>query len=98
MRGRAYIARHAEEPRSFPLEAYGDPEALRQAIGHLPKGQRQALELLELEELSLKEAAAVTGTSPRRPQGSSTPGSRYLATDPDDETRTITDRWPRTVR
>ena len=49
---------------SSPIEEYGDPEELRQAIHNLPKGQRQALELLKLEELSLKEAAAITGTSP----------------------------------
>jgi RNA polymerase sigma-70 factor (ECF subfamily) len=29
----------------------------------LPEGQREAIELLKLEELSLKEAAAVSGTS-----------------------------------
>ena len=40
-----------------------DPEALRQAIGELPPGQRSAIELLKLRELSLKEAAAETGTS-----------------------------------
>ena len=36
---------------------------LRRAIGCLPPGQRQAVELLKLNELSLKEAAAVTGMS-----------------------------------
>jgi RNA polymerase sigma-70 factor (ECF subfamily) len=29
----------------------------------LPEGQRQAIELLKLKELSLKEAAAISGTS-----------------------------------
>jgi len=42
---------------------YGDPEALREAIADLPAGQRSAIELLKLRELSLKEAAAASGTS-----------------------------------
>lgn len=41
----------------------GDVEELRQAVEALPPGQRQAIELLKLRELSLKEAAAVTGSS-----------------------------------
>lgn len=44
-------------------DAYGDPEALRRAIDRLPASQRQAVELLKLREMSLKEAAAVTGMS-----------------------------------
>jgi RNA polymerase sigma factor (sigma-70 family) len=40
-----------------------DPEALKQAIDYLPPGQRSAIEMLKLRELSLKEAAAATGTS-----------------------------------
>ncbi len=43
--------------------AYGDPEALRRAIGRLPPGQRRAIELLKLQELSLKEASARSGMS-----------------------------------
>jgi RNA polymerase sigma-70 factor (ECF subfamily) len=46
-----------------PDEAYGDPDALAQAIQALPPGQRQAVELLKLRELSLKEASAATGLS-----------------------------------
>jgi RNA polymerase sigma-70 factor (ECF subfamily) len=42
---------------------YGDPDALRQAIADLPAGQRTAIELLKLREMSLKEAAAASGTS-----------------------------------
>ena len=34
-----------------------------QAIQELPAGQRSAIELLKLQEMSLKEAAAATGTS-----------------------------------
>jgi len=42
---------------------YGDPEALRQAVRGLPESQRRAVELLKLREMSLKEAAVVTGKS-----------------------------------
>jgi RNA polymerase sigma factor (sigma-70 family) len=45
------------------IDAYGDPEALRQAIKTLPQGQQEAVEMLKLREMSLKEAAAVSGTS-----------------------------------
>jgi RNA polymerase sigma-70 factor (ECF subfamily) len=38
-------------------------EALTHAIGALPPGQRQAIELLKLREMSLKEASAATGLS-----------------------------------
>jgi RNA polymerase sigma-70 factor (ECF subfamily) len=41
----------------------GDVEALEHAIQSLPAGQRQAIELLKLREMSLKEASAATGTS-----------------------------------
>ena len=44
-------------------ETFGDGEALAQAIHALPPGQRQAVELLKLRELSLKEASALTGLS-----------------------------------
>lgn len=40
-----------------------DAAALRDAVGALPEGQRQAIELLKLKELSLKEAAQISGTS-----------------------------------
>lgn len=40
-----------------------DAAALRDAVRALPAGQRRAIELLKLEELSLKEAAEVSGTS-----------------------------------
>lgn len=42
---------------------YGDAGALRHAIDALPSGQRQAIELLKLQEMSLKDAAAVSGIS-----------------------------------
>jgi RNA polymerase sigma factor (sigma-70 family) len=44
-------------------EGPGDPEALAEAIRALPPGQRQAIELLKLRELSLREASAATGLS-----------------------------------
>jgi RNA polymerase sigma factor (sigma-70 family) len=44
-------------------QSFGDPEALRQALGRLPAGQRAAIELLKIRELSSKEAAGVTGMS-----------------------------------
>jgi RNA polymerase sigma factor (sigma-70 family) len=40
-----------------------DVETLQQAIQSLPAGQRQAIELLKLHEMSLKEAAAASGSS-----------------------------------
>jgi len=51
----------ADEAANIPLEVYGDPEALRRAIERLPPGQRQAVELLKLRELTLKEAARESG-------------------------------------
>lgn len=46
-----------------PTTTYKDPEALRHAIHLLPEGQRRAVELLKLHELSLKEAAETSGMS-----------------------------------
>jgi RNA polymerase sigma factor (sigma-70 family) len=73
---RRYARRAAHEvttehsPETFPAEdtnmstnGYGDAEALAQALTKLPQSQRQAVELMKLRELSLKEAAAATGTS-----------------------------------
>ena len=53
----------SEQGTNIPAETVYDPEALTQAIHGLPPGQRSAIELLKLRELSLKEAAAETGTS-----------------------------------
>jgi len=61
----------SEQPvETFPAEdanmsasGVGDAEALAQAMTKLPQGQRQAIELMKLREMSLKEAAAATGTS-----------------------------------
>ncbi len=40
-----------------------DIEVLQHAIQSLPRGQRQAIELLKLQEMSLKEAATASGSS-----------------------------------
>lgn len=40
-----------------------DLTTLSEAVRSLPEGQRQAIELLKLREMSLKEAAAYTGSS-----------------------------------
>ncbi len=45
------------------IESYGDGEALARAMADLPPGQRRAVELMKLKELSLKEAAAASGMS-----------------------------------
>src|SRR5262249_9411284 len=45
-------------------EEASEVQRLRKAIAGLPPGQRQAVELLRLQELSLKEAAARSGQSP----------------------------------
>jgi RNA polymerase sigma-70 factor (ECF subfamily) len=45
------------------LDAAGDARRLRAAIATLPAGQRQAVEMVKLGEMSLKEASARTGQS-----------------------------------
>jgi RNA polymerase sigma-70 factor (ECF subfamily) len=52
-----------QEPANTPYEDDGDSTALRRAVSELPAGQRRAIELLKIQELSLKEAAEATGTS-----------------------------------
>ena len=51
------------EDANMSVDQYGDAEALAQAMTKLPQSQRQAIELTKLREMSLKEAAAATGTS-----------------------------------
>jgi RNA polymerase sigma-70 factor, ECF subfamily len=73
-RKRSRIARNEtavpEIPETFPGHdanlqrgAPGDPELLRRAIEELPAGQKRAVELLKLREMSLKEASAASGVS-----------------------------------
>lgn len=73
--GRRHVRQHAHEvqvdelPVTFCenetniMEMYGDPEALHRAIKTLSPGQREAVEMLKLREMSLKEAAAASGSS-----------------------------------
>ena len=42
-------------------EGYGDPDQLRAAIGALPQGQRMAIEMVKMKEMTLKEAASASG-------------------------------------
>ena len=51
------------EDTNTTAEVYGDPDSLRQAIRALPAGQRDAIEMLKLREMSLKEASAASGMS-----------------------------------
>jgi RNA polymerase sigma factor (sigma-70 family) len=53
----------SEAAANAEAEVFGDPEALRQAVQQLPHGQREAVEMVKLREMSLKEAAAASGTS-----------------------------------
>jgi RNA polymerase sigma-70 factor (ECF subfamily) len=50
------------EPESTPYDG-PDKRDLELAIGDLPAAQQQAVKLLKLKEMSLKEAAAVSGMS-----------------------------------
>lgn len=52
-----------DAPVEAAAEPPGDPQALLRAIADLPAGQRRAVELLKLQERSLKEASAETGMS-----------------------------------
>lgn len=56
----------AEPPETFspePANMEVDADALRRAVAALPAGQRRAVELLKLKEMSLAEASAATGMS-----------------------------------
>jgi RNA polymerase sigma-70 factor (ECF subfamily) len=50
-------------PEANPPERAGEGAKLHAAIAALPAGQRQAVELLRLQEMSLKEASAKSGQS-----------------------------------
>jgi RNA polymerase sigma factor (sigma-70 family) len=45
------------------VDQMADAEALAQALAQLPPGQRRAVELLRINEMSLKEASAASGMS-----------------------------------
>jgi RNA polymerase sigma-70 factor (ECF subfamily) len=44
-------------------EIADDQDAIRRALAHLPEGQREAVQLMKLQGLSLREASAATGKS-----------------------------------
>jgi len=53
----------SEDPANIEQERRENSMALREALGALPPGQREAVELLKLEGLSLEEASAKSGKS-----------------------------------
>jgi len=52
-----------DEGANIDIEVYRDPKALKEAIEDLPPGERDAIEMLKLREMSLKEASAASGKS-----------------------------------
>ena len=62
-------------------ETFGDAEALAQAIQALPPGQRQAVELLKLRELSLKRGFGADRLEHRRPEARHSSGDGVIASD-----------------
>ena len=50
-------------PEANYHESMSAARALREAIERLPQGQRDAIKLLKLQEMSLKEAATASGMS-----------------------------------
>lgn len=53
----------ADDAAGDAMGRYDAVDALQRAIRALPAGQRSAIELLKLKEMSLREAAATTGMS-----------------------------------
>lgn len=53
----------SDDSANVDREVYGDPEALSQAMKELPEGQREAITMLKLRQMSLKEASAHSGMS-----------------------------------
>ncbi|MEP7056589.1 MAG: sigma-70 family RNA polymerase sigma factor [Caldimonas sp.] len=59
----------SQEHETFasPSANYGaesvDAQAVRDAVGRLPAGQRDAIRLIKLQEMTLREASSVTGLS-----------------------------------
>jgi RNA polymerase sigma-70 factor (ECF subfamily) len=51
----------SDDAANFTMEEFGDAEELHKAVSRLPAGQRKAIELLKLREMSLQEASAVSG-------------------------------------
>ncbi len=59
----------ADDSAGDAVIRYDAVDALQKAIRKLPAGQRSAIELLKLREMSLREAAATTGMSIECAQG-----------------------------
>ena len=59
----AMAADIADDSVGGAMARYDAVDALQKAIRQLPDGQRSAIELLKLREMSLREAAATTGMS-----------------------------------
>lgn len=53
----------SDDTSNMEGSALGDPQALQQAVRALPPGQRAAIDLLKLKEMSLKDASQELGTS-----------------------------------
>lgn len=53
----------ADDHANIEKDVYGDPDQLKEAIDKLPRGQREAIQMLKLKELSLKEASSQSGAS-----------------------------------
>ena len=53
----------ADDRANTTMDTYGDIQALEQAIGSLPPGQRDAIRMLKLGEMSLEEASKASNTT-----------------------------------
>jgi RNA polymerase sigma-70 factor (ECF subfamily) len=53
----------ATDGANIPIEGFRDSQELAQAMTTLPPGQRRAIELTKLREMTLREASAVSGMS-----------------------------------
>ena len=53
----------ADKSANTPMDEYGDVTALREAVASLPPIQRDAIEMLKLRQMSLKEAAEESNTT-----------------------------------
>jgi RNA polymerase sigma factor (sigma-70 family) len=53
----------AEKPANTTVDSYGDLQELKEAIATLPPIQRDAIQMLKLREMSLKEAAVASDTT-----------------------------------
>ena len=56
-------ATFSDDQANIEIEGYRDTDVLRHAIQNLPQGQREAVEMLKLREMSLKEASVASGLS-----------------------------------